>query len=68
MRSFAEEKKGGTLELLLTKPITETHLILGKYLANFTLVLFTQRLKTLKRHAGKARVFHAKMVSDITLF
>ncbi len=33
MRSFAEEKKSGTLELLLTKPISKTQLILGKYLA-----------------------------------
>jgi ABC-2 type transport system permease protein len=38
MRSFSEEKKQGTLELLLTKPIRDTELIAGKYLAAFLLV------------------------------
>ena len=40
MRTFSEEKKAGTLELILTKPISELQLVLGKYLANFTLVAF----------------------------
>ncbi len=31
MRSFSEEKKQGTLELLFTKPITKWQLLLGKY-------------------------------------
>ncbi|MDR3184694.1 MAG: gliding motility-associated ABC transporter substrate-binding protein GldG [Prevotellaceae bacterium] len=39
MRSFAEEKKSGTLELLLTKPITPTQLITGKYAAAVVLAL-----------------------------
>jgi ABC-2 type transport system permease protein len=39
MRSFAEEKKSGTLELLLTKPLTLTQLITGKYLATVVLAL-----------------------------
>jgi ABC-2 type transport system permease protein len=39
MRSFAEEKKSGTLELLLTKPLTHTQLIIGKYLATVALAL-----------------------------
>lgn len=38
MRSFAEEKQQGTVELLLTKPISEWDLILGKFLASFVLV------------------------------
>jgi ABC-2 type transport system permease protein len=39
MRSFAEEKKSGTLELLLTKPITEFEVILGKFFACYLLVI-----------------------------
>ena len=39
MRSFAEEKRGGTLELLFTKPLTDWDIILGKYFASFLLVV-----------------------------
>ena len=39
MRSFAEEKREGTLELLLTKPITLTRLVTGKYAATTALAL-----------------------------
>jgi ABC-2 type transport system permease protein len=38
MRAFAEEKKEGTIELLLTKPITDTAIIIGKYIATCTVV------------------------------
>ena len=37
MRSFSEEKKQGTLELLLTKPISVNQLIAGKFLGSFSL-------------------------------
>ena len=40
MRSFVEELKAGTMEMLLTKPITEFEIILAKYLAAVVLVLF----------------------------
>jgi ABC-2 type transport system permease protein len=40
MRSFAEEKRSGSLEMLLTKPLTDFQIIMGKYLAGFLLVLF----------------------------
>lgn len=40
MRTFAEEKREGTIELLLTKPITDLQLILGKYFAALLLALF----------------------------
>jgi ABC-2 type transport system permease protein len=40
MRSFADEKKAGTIELLLTKPLTDVQIILAKYFAGFVLVLF----------------------------
>ena len=41
MRMFAEEKKSGTLELLLTQPLTEWQIILGKYFSGFLLVIFS---------------------------
>jgi ABC-2 type transport system permease protein len=39
MRAFSEEKRMGTLELLLTKPIPVAHIILGKYFGAFLLIL-----------------------------
>ncbi|MFW5656424.1 MAG: gliding motility-associated ABC transporter permease subunit GldF [Bacteroidota bacterium] len=39
MRVFAEEKRTGTLETLLTRPLSELEIILAKYLASLTLVL-----------------------------
>jgi ABC-2 type transport system permease protein len=41
MRSFAEEKKAGTIELLLTRPLSDLDLILGKFFAAFALVVFS---------------------------
>ncbi|MBX7202466.1 MAG: gliding motility-associated ABC transporter permease subunit GldF [Bacteroidia bacterium] len=38
MRSFAEERRTGTIELLLTRPLTEWHIVLAKYLAGLVLV------------------------------
>ncbi|MDC0580235.1 gliding motility-associated ABC transporter permease subunit GldF [Bacteroidia bacterium] len=40
MRSFAEELKQGTYEILSTKPITDLQIILGKFFASVTLVIF----------------------------
>ena len=39
MRQFAEEKKTGTIELLLTKRLTDRQLVVGKFLACLLLVI-----------------------------
>ena len=41
MRSFAEEFRNGTIELLLTKPLSKWQLVMGKFWANLSLVLLT---------------------------
>jgi len=41
MRLFSEEKKSGTIELLLTRPLTELQVVLAKYFAGVVLVLFS---------------------------
>lgn len=41
MRTFSEEKKTGTIELLLTRPLTEWQIVMAKYLAGFVLVLIS---------------------------
>jgi len=39
MKSFSEEKKQGTLELLLTKPLSHWQLVCGKFMGAFILVI-----------------------------
>jgi gliding motility-associated ABC transporter permease protein GldF len=39
MRLFAEEKQSGTWELLVTKPISKTQIVAGKYFAGWLLVI-----------------------------
>jgi ABC-2 type transport system permease protein len=39
MRLFAEEKRSGTIELLMTAPVTEQEVILGKFAGAYTFVL-----------------------------
>lgn len=41
MRSFSEEKKAGTIEILTTKPLSDMQIILGKYFAGVVLVIFS---------------------------
>ncbi|MFH6984390.1 gliding motility-associated ABC transporter permease subunit GldF [Marinoscillum luteum] len=41
MKSFAEEKRSGTIELLQTLPFRDSQIIMGKFLAGFFLVLFS---------------------------
>lgn len=47
MRTYAEEKRSGTFELLLTSPLTDTQIVLGKFigaLAVFALMLLVSAL------------------------
>ncbi|OCB70235.1 gliding motility-associated ABC transporter permease subunit GldF [Flavobacterium crassostreae] len=41
MRSFSDEKKQGTLELLLTKPLSIWEIVLGKFLAAVLLIILS---------------------------
>lgn len=41
MRSFSEEWRNGTIELLLTKPLSSWQIILAKFFAGLTIVLFS---------------------------
>lgn len=41
MRSFAEENKTGTIELLLTRPLSDMQIITAKFYAGVLLVLFS---------------------------
>jgi len=41
MRSLAEEVRNGTIELLLTKPLSDWGLVFGKFLADWALVVLT---------------------------
>jgi len=38
MRLLAEEKRSGTIELLLTKPVTDRQIVLGKFLSTLLLI------------------------------
>jgi ABC-2 type transport system permease protein len=41
MRFFADEKRTGTLEILLTRPLSDFQLIFAKFLAGMVLVIFS---------------------------
>jgi ABC-2 type transport system permease protein len=41
MKLFAEEQKSGTLEILLTKPLSDLQIILAKYFAGYTLIILS---------------------------
>jgi ABC-2 type transport system permease protein len=41
MRTFAEEKKSRTMELLLSRPLSDMQIVLAKYLAGMVLILLS---------------------------
>lgn len=41
MRLFSDEIRSGTMELLLTRPLSDMHIVLAKFAAGITLVLFS---------------------------
>ena len=44
MRMWAEEKKLGTMEILMTLPVKEHHVVLGKFFASFCFLALTVAL------------------------
>jgi ABC-2 type transport system permease protein len=44
MRLWAEEKKVGTMELLMTLPVTDAEAVLGKFLASFAFLILSLAL------------------------
>jgi len=64
MGLIAEEKKSGTLELLVTKPVSDWQIIAGKFLAAFLLICVTLAL-TLPYYftvAGIGKVDHSAVI------
>lgn len=39
MRQFAEENRAGTIELLMTKPVSDWQLVIGKFMATLVLII-----------------------------
>jgi ABC-2 type transport system permease protein len=50
MRTYSEEKRSGTLELLLTSPVTDTQIIFGKFLG--AMGLYTAMVAVTLIHTG----------------
>jgi ABC-2 type transport system permease protein len=50
MRSYSEEKRSGTIELLLTAPLTDLQIVVGKFLGS--LVLYAAMLAITMVHVG----------------
>ena len=55
MRTYAEEKRSGTIELLLTSPITDVQIILGKFLG--AMLLYAAMLAVTTIHMAVLFIF-----------
>ena len=55
MRTYAEEKRSGTIELLLTSPVTDVQIILGKFLG--AMLLYATMLAVSLIHIGLLFVY-----------
>jgi ABC-2 type transport system permease protein len=65
MRQFAEERKSGTIELLLTKRLSDHQLVIGKYLACLLLVIIALAF-TIPYYISVARLGNIDHGSTIT--
>jgi len=55
MRTYAEEKRSGTIELLLTSPLTDVQIVTGKFLGG--MVLYMAMLSVTVVHLGFLFIF-----------
>ena len=63
MRTYSEEKRSGTIELLLTSPLTDLEIILGKFLGAMGLYA-AMLLVTLHLHGDPVRLRQPRVAAD----
>ena len=63
MRAFAEERRSGTIELLLTSPLTDLEIILGKFFGALT--LYAAMLAVTLIHTGILFAFGSPEIKPI---
>ena len=63
MRTYAEEKRSGTIELLLTSPLTDFQIVLGKFLGAMALYAVMLAV-TLHPHRHPVRLRQPGMEAD----
>ena len=63
MRTYAEEKRSGTIELLLTSPLTDTQIVLGKFLGAVALLCADAR-RHVDSHRHPLHLRQSRMEAD----